>query len=82
VSTTFKELPLSADATENYACLVDLVYRDGDTALISAARDRGVAVVDGLEFLVHQGALSFEAWTGFPAPINAMRNGARGTPPR
>lgn len=82
VSTTFKELPLSADATGAYACLVDLVYRDGDTALISAARDRGVAVVDGLEFLVQQGALSFEAWTHVQAPVNAMRNGARGTPPR
>lgn len=82
VSTTFKELPLDADATGAYACLVDLVYRDGDTALISAARDRGVAVVDGLEFLVQQGALSFEAWTGVRAPVNAMRNGARGTPPR
>jgi shikimate dehydrogenase len=80
VSTTFKELPLSADATREYTCLVDLVYRDGDTALIAAARSRGVAVVDGLEFLVHQGALSFEAWTGVRAPIDAMRDGARGNP--
>jgi shikimate dehydrogenase len=80
-SKTFKELPLTADAVRYYACLVDLVYRDGDTALISAARVRGVAVVDGLEILVHQGALSFQAWTGVPAPIDAMRDGARGTPP-
>lgn len=81
VTATFKELPLSADAISDYTCLVDLVYRDGDTALISAARDRDVAVVDGLEILVHQGALSLEAWTGVRAPIEAMRNGARGTPP-
>lgn len=81
VSTTFKELPLTADATGEYSCLVDLVYRDGDTALIKAARDRDVPVVDGLEILVRQGALSLEAWTGVRAPIDAMRDGARGKPP-
>ncbi len=81
VSTTFKELPLTADAVGDFSCLVDLVYRDGDTALITAARDREVPVVDGLEILVHQGALSLEAWTGVRAPIEAMRDGARGSPP-
>jgi shikimate dehydrogenase len=81
VSTTFKELPLTADAVGNFSCLVDLVYRDGDTALITAARDREVPVVDGLEFLVRQGALSLEAWTGVQAPIQAMRDGARGSSP-
>lgn len=81
VSTTFKELPLSADAIGDFSCLVDLVYRDGDTALISAARDRGVPVVDGLDFLVAQGARSLQAWTGFQAPIDAMRDGARGRSP-
>ncbi|MCW3016882.1 MAG: shikimate 5-dehydrogenase [Solirubrobacterales bacterium] len=81
VSTTFKELPLSADALADFSCLVDLVYRDGDTALIAAARDREVAVVDGLEILVRQGALSLESWTGVQAPIDTMRDGARGTPP-
>lgn len=81
-TTTFKELPLNADSLGDYSCLVDLVYRDGDTALISAARDRGVAVVDGLEFLVNQGALSLQAWTGLQAPIDAMRKAARGLPPQ
>lgn len=82
VASTFKELPLSADAIGDFSCLVDLVYRDGDTALVSAARGRGVPVVDGLEFLVRQGALSFQAWTGVQAPIDTMRAAARGTPPR
>ncbi|MCW3040615.1 MAG: aroE [Solirubrobacterales bacterium] len=77
-TTAFKDLPLDADDIVNYTCLVDLVYRDGDTALVTAARDRGVAVVDGLEFLVRQGALSLQAWTGVQAPIDAMRDGARG----
>jgi shikimate dehydrogenase len=30
-------------------------------------------VVDGLELLVRQGALSFTRWTGREAPLEAMR---------
>ncbi|HEU4978973.1 MAG TPA: shikimate dehydrogenase [Solirubrobacteraceae bacterium] len=77
-STTFKDLPLRADALSEYACVVDLVYRPGGTELLRAARDAGAAVVDGLEILVRQGALSFELWTGSPAPIEAMREAAHG----
>jgi shikimate dehydrogenase len=53
-----------------YALVVDLVYREGATALTRAARGR---VVDGLEVLVQQGALSFTRWTGLPAPVAEMR---------
>jgi shikimate dehydrogenase len=79
-AATFKELPVAADALGAYPTVVDLVYRDGGTALIAAARAAGCATVDGLEVLVGQGARSFEAWTGLPAPREAMRAGAR-TPP-
>ena len=78
-SKTFKELPLSADLVKEYATVVDLVYRqDGDTALVAEARRQGCEVIDGLEILVRQGALSFEAWIGQEAPLDAMREGARG----
>ena len=80
--TQFKGLPVKADALGEFACVVDLVYRDGETALIREARKRGCVVVDGLEILVHQGALSFGLWTGRPAPLDAMRDGARGRPSR
>jgi len=74
---TFKSLPVTADALRGYKCIIDLVYRRGDTALIRAARSRGAAVVDGLEVLVRQGALSLEGWTGRAAPIETMRAAAR-----
>lgn len=80
-SITFKQLPVDADALGEYATVVDLVYRPEETALVATARQQGCAVVDGLEILVHQGAKSFEAWTGRDAPLNAMRDGARGEPP-
>jgi shikimate dehydrogenase len=55
--------------------VIDLPYNaDGSpTALVSAARDAGARVVDGLEILLLQGAASFTAWTGRDAPLDAMR---------
>lgn len=72
------QLPLDADQVGEYSYVVDLAYRNGDTPLIAAARSRGANVVDGLDVLVAQGALSFELWTGRAAPRQAMRRGARG----
>jgi shikimate dehydrogenase len=60
--------------------VVDLAYRagEGDTALVVAARAAGCeTVVDGAEILVRQGAMSFELWTGVPAPIEVMRAAVR-----
>lgn len=46
------------------AIVVDIVYRPLLTPLIKAARARGLAAVDGLGMLIHQGALAFEMWFG------------------
>jgi shikimate dehydrogenase len=73
----FKSLPVNADDVGEYQCVVDLVYRDAMTPLLRAALDGGAAVVDGLEILVAQGAISFELWTGRKAPVGAMRQAAR-----
>lgn len=48
----------------------DLTYRE--TPFLSAARAAGLTTIDGLPMLVHQGARSFEIWTGRPAPIDLM----------
>ena len=53
--------------------IVELAYGEGETALVTAARAAGCAVIDGREALVLQGAASFERWTGVPAPVSAMR---------
>jgi shikimate dehydrogenase len=75
---TFKTLPLRADDWSAGSCVVDMVYRDGGTRLLEAARTRGADVIDGLEILIAQGAASFERWTGKAAPRQAMREAARG----
>ncbi|MBT9132052.1 MAG: Shikimate dehydrogenase (NADP(+)) [Firmicutes bacterium] len=54
----------------------DLVYNPQETRLIQASRERGCSVVGGLGMLIHQGALSFELWTGKEAPLDAMRKAA------
>jgi shikimate dehydrogenase len=74
---TFKELPVTADDLREYACVVDLVYRDGGTELLRQAGRQGCRCVDGLEILVRQGARSFQIWTGRDAPVDVMRRAAR-----
>jgi shikimate dehydrogenase len=74
----FKGLPLRADDLIGYDCVVDLVYTENGTPLVTAARDRGIPAVDGLELLVRQGALSFELFTGAEAPVVVMHAAARG----
>jgi shikimate dehydrogenase len=70
-----EELPVRPSELESYNCVVDFVYSPyGHTALVQAARKRSVPAVDGLELLVGQGALSFELFTGVPAPAEAMRD--------
>jgi shikimate dehydrogenase len=66
-------LLLDGIGTPELAC--DLVYRPaGETPFAAwAARVGAARVVDGLEVLVRQGALSFEIWTGHEAPLDAMR---------
>jgi len=70
------DLPLPADALRPGQVCVDLVYHPRETPLLRAAREQGLAVVDGLGMLVHQAALQIEAWTGRSAPIAAMRAAA------
>jgi shikimate dehydrogenase len=76
-ASTFKALPLQADSLGAGSCVVDMVYRDGGTRLLEAARTRGADVIDGLEILIAQGAASFERWTGRAAPRQAMGEAVR-----
>lgn len=73
----FKALPITVDALDAYDCVVDFVYRDPGTPLMSASTARGIATVDGIQLLVGQGALSFEQFTGNAAPVDVMRHAVR-----
>jgi 3-dehydroquinate dehydratase/shikimate dehydrogenase len=56
----------------NARIVFDLVYNPIDTPLIRMAREKGIAVITGVEMFVHQGARQFEIWTGKPAPEEEM----------
>lgn len=57
-------LHLDLAAAPETALVTDIVYEPLETPLLSAARDRGLATVDGLGMLLHQAVPGFEAWFG------------------
>lgn len=54
------------------ATVVSLIYHRR-SALLRAAAARGLGAIDGRGMLMHQAALSIEAWCGVPAPLEVMR---------
>jgi shikimate dehydrogenase len=74
----FKMLPFRADELAMFGWVIDFVYGSDQTPLVAAASAAGVPAVGGLELLVGQGALSFERFTGLPAPVEEMRAAACG----
>ena len=66
--------PLPIEEGELNADLVfDMVYNPLETPLLKLAKERGIAVVSGVEMFVQQGARQFEIWTGMPAPEAEMQ---------
>jgi shikimate dehydrogenase len=57
--------------------VVDLVYGDGPTKLIEAAKKAGAYCIDGIDILVRQGARSLQLWTGCTPPLEVMDEAAR-----
>ncbi len=51
----------------------DLIYNPAETKLLAAAKAAGCRTANGSGMLLYQGALSFEHWTGTPAPVDVMR---------
>ena len=51
----------------------DLIYNPTETKLLKMAKEKGARAYNGLGMLLYQGALSFEHFTGRPAPIEIMR---------
>ncbi len=73
----FEELPLRADGFAEGQTVVDMVYGDEPTELLSAAAAAGATVIDGIEVLVRQGVHSLRIWTGREASLEVMRAAAR-----
>ncbi|MCS6939434.1 MAG: shikimate dehydrogenase [Roseiflexaceae bacterium] len=64
------ETPLPGHLIPATALVFDMVYQP--TRLLREAAQAGAATLDGRGMLVRQAALSFERWTGVPAPLDVM----------
>lgn len=61
--------------------LLDMVYDpQGETALVSSARKRGIRSIGGERVLLYQGVSAYEIFTGREAPVEVMRK-AMANPP-
>ena len=76
-TATEAESPLSAGLIPKDALVYDLVYNPEETALLREASKAGAETLGGLSMLVHQGAASFELWTGEKAPVDLMLQRAK-----
>ncbi len=56
--------------------VMDIVYNPVETKLLISAKEVGSKVINGVDMLIHQGASSFELWTGKKAPIEVMKQAA------
>jgi len=64
---------LPSEAFREGQCVFDLIYMYPETAFLTTAREAGAQIANGLGMLLHQGARSFEIWTGVQPSISAMR---------
>jgi 3-dehydroquinate dehydratase/shikimate dehydrogenase len=54
----------------------DMVYDPLATRFLREAQAAGCTIIDGLEMLLSQAVVQFEAWTGLEAPADAMKSAA------
>lgn len=66
-------LPLPEEAIPAGSICSDAVYNPSETAFLKAARRRGARGLSGVGWLVHQGAVAWEMWTGTKMPVPQVR---------
>jgi shikimate dehydrogenase len=71
------ETPVNHGLLHPDIAIFDLVYYPNETRLLREAKAVGAPTIEGLSMLVHQGAVSFEIWTGKKPPVDVMMKAAR-----
>ncbi len=67
------ELPLPVARLASDAVVVDLVYGEAPTPLVTEARRRGLLAIDGREVLLYQAIPQFRSMTGQKLPLALAR---------
>ena len=76
MSPDSEESPVPARLLKPDLTVFDIVYNPIRTRLLKEAGAAGARTIRGVDMLAWQGALSFEKWTGQPAPLDLMRKEA------
>ncbi len=67
--------PLPAEVFHADHCVYDSIYSPPRTQLLKDAEAAGARIDNGFSLLLHQGALSFQMWTGISPDLSVMRRG-------
>lgn len=65
-------IPIEKICKNSLVC--DIIYIPNKTPLLQACEQAGIAIYNGMDMFVYQGAESFKIWTGQDAQIESMRN--------
>jgi 3-dehydroquinate dehydratase/shikimate dehydrogenase len=71
------ETPFEQHWLSDSTLVFDTVYNPEQTLLLKQARNRGCAVVSGVEMFIRQAALQFALFTGYEAPVEYMADTLR-----
>ncbi|MEW6102259.1 MAG: shikimate dehydrogenase [bacterium] len=66
-------IPIELSFIQKGQIVYDIIYNPPKTRLLIEAEKRGAKIINGIEMLIHQGARSFEIWSGVYPPIEVMR---------
>lgn len=72
--------PFPVDRLDEGATVLDMVYAPADTALVTAARSRGLTAIDGWDVLLADAGCQFRLMTGADMPVettSALLSAAR-----
>jgi shikimate dehydrogenase len=66
-------MPIMPAWLHSKSYVYDLIYKPFKTRWVKEAEKKGCRSSGGLDMLLHQGALSFQIWTGQKPPLGLMR---------
>ncbi|MBI4038446.1 shikimate dehydrogenase [Candidatus Daviesbacteria bacterium] len=65
--------PINKKFLNKNQIILDIVNSPKETKLIKDAKEKGAEIIYGYEMLLYQGIEQFKLYTGFNAPVDAMR---------
>jgi shikimate dehydrogenase len=68
------DTPIPAQFLRKNLVVYDIVYNPLRTRLLREAEIVGAMTISGADMLAWQGAIAFEKWTGYKAPVELMKN--------